>query len=58
VATAASSQSIKTISAKQEEPISTEEAIAEMGFYKAQLESAATMLEIMQMIQDRESGKN
>jgi len=38
--------------------ISTEEAVAEMDFYKAQLESAAVMLETLQMIEGREGGKN
>ena len=42
----------------QKEEISTGEAIAEMDFYKAQLESAAVMLETIMMITDRQAGKN
>ena len=38
--------------------ISIEEAVVEMDFYKAQLESAAVMLEAMQMIEGPEGGTN
>ena len=44
--------------ANTEPAISTEEVLAQMDFYKAELESAATMLEILQFIENRGAGKN
>ena len=56
-ATQAPAKPATTAPAKQAS-ISTEEAVAEMDFFKAQLESAAVMLETMQMISEREGGNN
>lgn len=58
-ATSTSEVATALVAKKSSEPaISTQEAMAEMDFFKAQLESAAVMLETIQMIEDRQAGKN